>query len=436
MTNKKKKRYRFGIQKKLVLLVVTLALVTYSTSALFMHFLYPVLESQLTKWKISYDLFTVITLGLGIFWSGVLVYFTSGFIKKPLQKLEFVANQAAKGEISQDVRVSKSDDEIRSLGIAFNKMLHNLRSVVGEIETNFESTNEKVNEIKGSSMEAKSTMDNISRATEEIAKGTESSSLAIQESVENIEEVSALSRSAQEKANQSESLSNEMVGTLEKSKRVVESLVEGIQSISNDNEASLESIQNLEMNARKVSDIISLVGDIADQTNLLALNASIEAARAGEHGRGFAVVADEVRKLADESTNAVSGITELIVNIQKDVEIVVRKMNGQVEKAKTEANKGEKTNEAISNMTNSIFSVAETVKEINHLMTRQLEDVENSAKKTEEVSAIAQESSAGAEEVASSVHEQLNQIEKVANISDELSQYAHNLRRTIEKFKR
>ena len=93
------------------------------------------------------------------------------------------------------------------------------------------------------------------------------------------------------------------------SKEVVNSLVFGIKQLAEENQQSLKTVKRLEENAKKVEQIIELVGDIAAQTNLLALNASIEAARAGEHGKGFAVVAEEVRLLADESAKAVQGIS-------------------------------------------------------------------------------------------------------------------------------
>ena len=78
--------------------------------------------------------------------------------------------------------------------------------------------------------------------------------------------------------------------------------------------------------AESISNIMTVISDIADQTNLLALNAAIEAARAGDAGRGFAVVADEVRKLAEKTMTSTSDVGAAVTGIQKSVNASIKQM--------------------------------------------------------------------------------------------------------------
>ena len=426
-----KHKYKFGLRKKLVLFTTTLAIITYSTSAFFIYVLYPNLKDVIPLKEVS---FSILTLILGITWSGILAFFAAGLIIKPLQKLEKIALQAAKGNIKDDVELAKTDDEIRSLGVAFNEMLCNLRSMVNQINDNFHQTNEKVIAISAESTVAAEQAEAISRTISEISIGADNSANSIQTTAESIEDVIQLANDVQQKAKASELISNEMVQDLQHSKEIIYSLVSGIEVLAKDNQQSLQTVKKLEENATKVEEIIQLVGDIAAQTNLLALNASIEAARAGEHGKGFAVVAEEVRKLADESANAVQGISELIGNIQNEVRNVVVQIAKQVETANSEAKKGTETHEAIGEMTKTVNEMASSIVMITELVDHQMRSIQATSEQSEEVAAIAEETSAGAQEVASATEQQTAVMENVEHLASELKEQAEKLKNTIKRF--
>nr|WP_066296757.1 methyl-accepting chemotaxis protein [Bacillus sp. FJAT-29937] len=426
-----KQRYKFGLRKKLVFFITILAIITYSTSAFFIYFLYPMIQNSL---PVNEALFSVITLSLGIIWSALLAFFAAGFIIKPLQKLEKMALKAAQGDIQEDVELAKSDDEIRSLGVAFNDMLANLREMVQKIDENFRETNDKVIAISKESSYAADQANSIARTINEISLGADNSAIAIQSTAELVEDVISIAEEVQEKARASVSVSSEMVQDLHDSKKVIHSLVSGIEKLANENQESLQTVIRLEENARKVEQIIQLVGDIAAQTNLLALNASIEAARAGEHGKGFAVVAEEVRKLADESATAVQGISELISNIQAEVQNVVKQISEQVETANNEAKKGTETNIVIEEMTKTVNEMASFVSAITDLVDRQMESIQHTSTQSQEVAAIAEETSAGAQEVATATDQQNEVMSNVENLANELKVQAEKLKNTITRF--
>lgn len=422
---------KFNLRRKLVLFVGVLALITYSVSFAFIEFLQPMLFENTNT-----SVFQIITYSLGIAWSCFLAAIFSAIIVRPLQKLEKSAALVAEGKIGQDVEMPLTNDEIRSVAIAFQKMLDNLRYMVDGIEKNYTITNEKIEELSDSTLVASRKAESIAHTVAQISSGAEASAIAVQETAEAIHDVRQLAQEVNTRAVESANDSRRIISSLTDTTDAIQSLVNSIREIADGNEKALVNIHELEKNAEQIEHIIGLVGDIAAQTNLLALNASIEAARAGEHGKGFAVVAEEVRGLADESAKAVQGITALIQSMQKNVETVVKQMHEQVSFAVAESNRVNETTTIVEGMASSVNTMANSIVEISQLIERQMHNIETTAQQSQEVAAITEQTSASAQEVRSAAEEQAFSIEQVEELSVQLKQQSAELHKVIQQFDR
>ncbi len=426
---KERKTFSFGLRMQLMLFTTVLALITYSTSLFFIYVIYDYFQDY-----VSQTTYNIIVMLLGVVWSGILAYGAAVFLIKPLRKLEEAARKAAEGDIREDVPLPKIDDEIKSLSVAFNMMLGNLRSMVKNIDTTFSYTNNQVQQIRKQTGEATKQAQGVSETLAEISSGAEQSAASIQAIVSSVDTTTVIASEVEEKARQSDGLSSEMVQALGQSTRVFTSLIQGIQTLAKENEDSMQNVQKLEERMKQVEHIVSVVSEIASQTNLLALNASIEAARAGEHGRGFAVVAEEVRKLADESDHSARNISQLLQNMQDEVQQVALKMTEQVKTAKEEAKRGEATELILKEMSSSVMEVADATQKISSYMNEQVSHIQQMGAQTKAVAAIAEETSAGSQEVAHVTLQQSKNMIVIDQLLKDLEKQSVELKQTIERF--
>jgi methyl-accepting chemotaxis protein len=421
----------FSLRFKLAIFATVLALVTYSVSAVFIYIVHPFVQRY---WNIDAAVLVLLTLFLGVLWTGILAFSAARFITKPLKDLEAVATKAADGSLEGEWEAVPSNDEIGALSRAFQKMMHNLKSMISDIDANAKANDQYAKQIQAETMTASEKVIEIDGIMQTMAEGAQSTSGAVGKIVRSLDNATAMSEEVRRKTDQSQDLSNGMVGKLHSSQSVVMELVEGIQRISEKQEHSIGNVKQLEKNASEIEQIIRLVSDIAEQTNLLALNASIEAARAGEQGKGFAVVADEVRKLADESRQAAQDITVNIKEIQSNIGQVVTEIDEQLALARNEAEKGSESSVVMEEMTAAIGQVVSSIEEIGKLTQQQKEEIASVTGQSKDVAELAEQASAGAQEVSASVQDQASVMHNLENLAASLEKQAGTLREQLKQF--
>jgi len=361
------------------------------------------------------DTLTVlIAAGVG----AVTIFAGSKLIHRPISYIIESLNDLLQHEYSSNMTVKSGD----VYEIIFDK----LNEYRGSMSRNFVGFNNMSDEMStfseglGEISESMSvTSDDISDVVEQLAEAATSQAYEIESSIGilsgNIDAVKVVAGEQNSNKDQLEF----SVEKIEVSFNGVEKTAGEISSMLTTFEVVKENGEELKENASNIKGIVSLVSSISEQTNLLALNASIEAARAGEAGRGFTVVAEEVRKLSEETSRAVDKINESLSLFVDKIASLVGDVNQQY-------NVLEQENRELANAVQNSVDAKMTIREVASVMVQTSQKLMSETEKISEVftniqslAAIAEENSASAEQVSSSVSVYTEQIKNLTqNVSD------------------
>jgi methyl-accepting chemotaxis protein len=370
---------------------------------------------------------------LGIFLGIILAFVMSRSLTTEIRALAAAARVVAEGDLTKDVPVNTSD-EVGELAQTFNQMVRSLREIAREVKTTSDAVTGSAVALSASAEEMNSSTEEIAATVEQIAKGAEhqaglveQTSKVMREMARAISEIASRAKAAAEAAAEA----GYTAQTGGKSAREAMDKMKGVFSIV---EGAAGGVKALSERTQQIGTIVDVITKIAQQTNLLALNATIEAARAGEAGRGFAVVAEEVRKLATEAATSAEKIAEIVREVQTENTRVVSSMEVATRDIASGREVLTYTSDALEEIVRGVVDEVKKVQEISALTQQQTEGAQSLVKTIDEIAKVAEDNAASTEEASAATTEQTASMEQMAQSAQQLSGLADKLKTLVARF--
>ena len=391
-------------------------------------------KSLMTNLIINFVLLFVIVL-LIVF---IIISFRRN-ISNPINEFSTIIEEMSNNDFEEkefkNKKALKSPDETGKLSRSIVDLTTTIRTTVQALINSSNDIQTRSEDLSNSANIGTTTISEVSQAFESFAIGIQEQASDVSNSLHYMYELSDaiinnrdISKTIQERTqdiendyNVSEERLNEMANSFRKSKNSTNELK--------------STVDQLLVSSNEISEILTVIRNIADQTNLLALNASIEAARAGEHGRGFAVVAEEIRKLAEMTSASTDDIAKITSGIGNSVDHVKDGMDQSLLNLATADEKITDVEGALKSISNRVNI---TFEDVNSLLenTEQIQTKKDATLEAlESISSVIEETVATSEEISSSLMTQDDMVKNISVQADAMKEVSEVLNQLIQQFK-
>lgn len=302
------------------------------------------------------------------------------------------ARRVADGDMTVEVE-NRTRDEFATLIENFNDMVMQMRTLIRASRDSSETVAQHASQVKTLADQNTAVVRLQTEETSKIRHAMEEMSAASEEVARETEFTAGAAEDANENAREGQQL--------------VVDAVKSFESLTSNIHGSMQVVERLAEQSRGVTDILSVIKSIAEQTNLLALNAAIEAARAGEQGRGFAVVADEVRTLAQRSHEATVEIDDVLGKIQSGVQEAVHSMQASVGVTEHSVSTANSLTEKLEEILQGVSTINARAQSISAATLEQTESVNHVLASIQTINSRANDASSAAENTQHSAEEML-----------------------------